>query len=75
MKTLPNHPYRERDTSALLRSLIVAAIMFALLLFFTACMTPPRANIVTPQEAGISPTEAVIIAAVSLLFVLRRKRA
>jgi hypothetical protein len=74
MNTHPKYPHRARDTRSLFGSLVVAAIMLVILLLATSCTPPPRA-IIVPQEAGISPGEFAIIAFVSLLFVLRRKRA
>lgn len=37
MKTCPNYPRNPHDTGSLLRSLIVAAIGFVIVLFFTSC--------------------------------------
>jgi hypothetical protein len=52
MKTIPNYPHPpEHDTASLIRSLIVSAIMLAILLAFTGCTAPvPRATIVTSSK-------------------------
>lgn len=63
----PKYPYRPRSTRSLLGSLVVAAIMLAILLALTSCSAPP-------VYAAVSPGEFAVIAFVSLLFVLRRKR-
>jgi hypothetical protein len=59
-------------TSITTAAIAIAAI--TLVILATSCTPPPRA-IIVPQEAAISPGEFAIIAFVSLLFVIRRKRA
>ena len=61
MTTHPKYPHRRYDTGQLLRSLVIAAIMLAVLLALTSCGYPLTASLTyrfpdSGAKAGLSVT-------------------